>query len=1240
MTKPRTCSGKNCSGLLSFVLSRAHLFLLLMLMAPSPVAAQDEPLYDEISVYVRLPYIGVGEIDALIRDEEVYLPVTGLFDFLKIKNIPSDDLELITGFFINPEATYTVDRPGNRIIYEGRTWELGEGDLVRSETNLYLKAPWYGRIFGLECRFGFRDLTVNIETKQELPGVREMKLEEMRANMTRLRGEVQVDTTVGRSYPGFRFGMADWSVYATEQEGGSSQARLNLSLGSVIAGGEANVSLNYVTGDQFSEKQQYYLWRHVDNDRTLLRQFMAGKITSHATASIYDPVVGIQLTNTPTTFRRSFGTYTLTDRTEPGWTVELYVNNVLVDYVKADASGFFTFEVPLVYGNTMVKLKFYGPWGEERTREQSLSIPYNFIPQGDLEYMVSAGVVEDSLWSRFSRASVNYGATRFLTVGAGAEYLSSVSSDPFMPFVSASVRLPGNVLVSGEYTYGVRARGTLAYRLPSNIQLDLDYIRYDKDQKAISYNYLEERRASLSIPVSIKKFAAYSRLSYYQIVLPATNYSTAEWLIAGSVLGVNTNLTTYGVFAGESDPGVYSTLSLGIRLPREILIMPQAQYSYTDGGFMTAKVGFEKRIFQKGYVNLSFEQNFMHDITMGEIGMRYDFSFAQAGASARQTNGDATFVQYARGSLISDRPTRWLKGDNRTNVGRGGISIIAFMDLNANGRRDAGEPRAPGLIVRSSSGRLERNEKDTTIHITGLEPYVKYFIEIDENSFDNISWRIGKKSYAVIADPNMLKLIEVPVYVRGEATGTVMIEENGVSRGLGRVIVNFYNSSDNVSGRALTEEDGYFSYFGLAPGVYTVGVDTAQLRRLKMISEPESLSFSIMSNLEGDYIDGLDFTLKRIAGIPDTAVTADTVVKADTVVVAAPVQRIITTDTSYLVVHEVTRELMTITEDYYAVQFGAFRTKRYAEIMKNKVETALDKKVELFEEDGFWKVRITGFDGREDLEKYIPVIHGQGITEIWVITNKAVKGEWITTSREDSLALVRETLREDSLALAGETVSEAPIPVVIAGTTIQLGAFNSLEETVSMSDRLLAAAEKLVTVRNEGGLFKVQITGFADTNEVRDFLPLLRKHGFVDIVVLHEDETGMVPVAPAALPPEAPEPVVPEVPQPAEEQVQKEPPAAIAPEQPVVEEEVAPPPPLPRFILHAASYPKLAQAEKAKQKIERKLKLPVEILEEWDRYRVVVTGFFTRDETYPYYPELAGLGFSDIFVYEKPLIDR
>jgi len=67
---------------------------------------------------------------------------------------------------------------------------------------------------------------------------------------------------------------------------------------------------------------------------------------------------------------------------------------------------------------------------------------------------------------------------------------------------------------------------------------------------------------------------------------------------------------------------------------------------------------------------------------------------------------------------------------------------------------------------------------------------------------------------------------------------------------------------------------------------------------------------------------------------------------------------------------------------------------------------------------------------------------------------------------------------------------------------------------------------------------------------------------------------------------------------------------------------------------------KLAQAEKAKRKIENKIKRPVEIIPEWDSFKVIIPGFYTREETYPYYPELAGMGFTDIFVYEKPLIDR
>ena len=385
---------------------------------------------------------------------------------------------------------------------------------------------------------------------------------------------------------------------------------------------------------------------------------MAGKIPANSISSIYNPVVGVQVTNTPTTYRRSFGSYTLSDKTEPGWIVELYVNSVLVDYIKADASGFFTFQVPLVYGNSIVKLKFFGPWGEERVREQNISIPFNFLPVNTMEYTVSAGIVEDSIGSRFSRANVNYGVTRSLTLGGGVEYLSSVVANPAMPFINASFRITNNLLLSGEFTPQVRTKGTLSFTLPSNLQLDLNYTLYDKDQKAISYNYLEERKAVLAMPLRFGKYSSFQRFTVYQIVLPASDYTTGEWLFSGSVAGVSTNLTTYALFVQENDPYWYSNLSLGIRLPSNFVFMPQVQYGYTKNEFISAKLSIEKNLTPKAFVNLSYEQVFQTDLRLAELGFRYDFSFAQTGASVRQSGNKTSFVQYARGSMINDTKTK------------------------------------------------------------------------------------------------------------------------------------------------------------------------------------------------------------------------------------------------------------------------------------------------------------------------------------------------------------------------------------------------------------------------------------------------------------------------------------------------------------------------------------------------------------------------------------------------------
>ncbi len=1141
---------------------------LVFILSSQPVFAQSEQEYDEISVFLDVPRLGTGEINAVIKGETVYLPVTDLFDFLKIRNIPSQGLDNITGFFISPEASYRIDRTTNIISYGDKEFVLEPEALIRTETNLYLRVDYFGEVFGLDCIFSFRNLSLLINTRLELPVMREMRLEEMRTNLTRLKGEVKADTTIGRSYPLFHFGMADWSAIASEQINGKSETRLNLAIGSIIAGGETTVALNYNSQDPFTEKQQYYLWRFVNNDNSFLRQVRAGKIAAGATSSIYNPVVGVQFTNTPTTFRRSFGSYTLSDKTEPGWIVELYVNNVLVNYVKADASGFFTFEVPLVYGNSNVMLKFYGPWGEERTREQNITIPFNFIPKNTLEYTISAGLVEDSLFSRFSRTSFNYGLSRGITIGAGYEYLSSVLSGPMMPYVNASFRLASNLLFSGEYTNAVRAKGSLSYRMPSNLQIDLNYTRYNKDQKAINYNYLEERKVVVSIPLRMKKFMLYNRLSVNELVLPTINYTTGEWLVSGSLFGVNTNITTYALFIGKNTPYSYSNISLSLRFPAGFTIIPQAQYGYTDKELLTAKVGVEKRFLKNGYLNLSYEQNFRSNIRMGEIGFRYDFKFAQTGFYTRQSESTTTFIQYARGSLINDGKSNYLGADNRANVGRGGITVIPYLDINANGKRDLGEPKVDGMNIRSSGGRIERNDRDSTIRILGIEPYTDCFIELDQESFENISWRLKDKTIKVAVDPNMLKLIEIPVTVMGEASGSVMIDRNGEISGLARMIVNFYSGNNKYVGRTLSEDDGYFSYFGLTPGEYKAKADTGQLGRLGMFAYPDYLNFNIMANEEGDFIDGLDFTIRTITAdadsIPSTRVTA------------------VKKDTTFLIVHEITQELVTISEDSYAIQLGAFRNKANAEIMRRRLEKLLGRKVEIVIEDDYFKVRIIEIKERKEVDDIIAKLYKEGITELWVISLKAKRQQLVLVEKQDTVRQIMEfpVFGPEFYKLR---IGDAPV----------------IDQTVLEEMKRLRPVEKL----KFSEIWKVPVirSGKEELEEeegvlVRTFISLDKIEISIEIPPFYKHDT--LKLAGTKI-------IVPE-----------------AHAQPTI-------------ALQVAVFQKESQALQAKRRIMSKLKLPVEIVKQWDSYHVIITGFFTREETYMYYPELAGMGYPGVRLIEN-----
>lgn len=850
--------------------------LIFVVVSSFSVAAsegEDENPAEEISVFVTMRGIGSLELPAYINDGIIYLSVTDLFDFLRIKNQASPGLDTVRGYFIDPAANFIIDHVNRKISYRQKVHQLQLYDIVKTNTNLYLKSDYFGTIFGIDAKFNFRSLSVTLSTNIELPAFKEQRLVEMRSNLNRLKGVVKSDTTIGNTYAFFNLGMLDWSVIANQAIKGEQSTMLNLRTGFTLASGELNTMLNYNSTMPITFKEQFYQWRFVNNNLSAFKQVQIGKVFPQSVSSLFAAVNGIQLTNTATNNKRSFGTYTLSNYTQPNWTVELYVNNIMVDYVVADASGFFSFQVPLMYGNTIVKLRHYGPYGEERFTEQSINIPFNFMPKNKLEYNIVAGIVEDSLKGKFARSVFNYGLNNAITIGGGLEYFSTVQSGAYMPFVHSSVRLAKGILFSAEYTHGVRYKTVVSYQSLDNLMVELNYTHYKKEQKAVNSTFLEERKMVISYPFQTRTMSLFSRLSVFQLVLPSniaagpkvgqTKYTNVELLLSGILGKASTNFTTYAFITKSATPYIYSNLAMIFRLPAKMMFTPQVQFAYNKDKVISVKGELGKYIAPNSFLNIFFEQNFKSKFSGAGIGFRYDFSFAQISLFTRKNNNNYATMQSASGSIMYDSKSNHVAVSRQANVSRGGITVFAFLDINANGRQDDNEPRVTGINLQINGGRIKHDKKDTAYYISGLEAYTSYTIKIS-NQFDNISWRIKNQLITVVVDANQFKLVKVPVAIMGEVSGNVYLNANGAVKELGRILVNFYRVSDNsFVSQIQTEEDGYFDFIGLAPGEYYASIDPAQTRKLNLKAVPARKYFTIKILLDGDVVEGLDFVLEK-----------------------------------------------------------------------------------------------------------------------------------------------------------------------------------------------------------------------------------------------------------------------------------------------------------------------------------------------------------------------------------------
>lgn len=857
----------------SLVIRSLMLMTVLFVAQPYKIFAQDmftgeggSPgiTYDELPVTVYLEANLSFDIDVmLVGKDSMYVNVEELFKNLSIPVTVSNNGNKLEGFIQNENNPYVIDfntkniKVGNKSFYP-------QNRILKEMGAVYLESSLLAETFGITMTINRRLLDIKLQSTFELPVVKQRRLENTRNNISKLRGgQIVADTIIKRNYHLFKFGTLDWSAASYQTWNEKTNMRFGLGVGTELLNGEANISAYYDDKYKFDNRQVNYLWRWIDNDKTLIKQAEVGKISTQSIAFLRSPLIGASIKNTPNTVRKASGFYPVNGVTEPNWIVELYINNILIEYVKADASGLYIFNVPIVYGYTSLKLKFYGPLGEERTEERTINIPYSILPAKEMEYSLSTGVLEDGNSSLFAKGELNYGVSRMLTLGGGVEYLSSITTGNYIPFVKGTIQPFSKLTVNGEYAYGVRTRGLLSYYFGKNTLLELDYAKYAEGQKATLSNAPEERKIRLSVPVRIKKLNGYAKMEYRQFVYPEFTFNYGSVVLSAFYKQLSANSSTLLNWTNAMNPYITSDLALSYRFRKGFVARSSASYNFSDKSILNCKAEVEKR-FRNGYVNVAYEKNIMYNQDYITVGLKYDLKFARTNVSVSKIRDRIMTSESAQGSLA-------FGGDNYTHVGnnsslsKGGILLYPFLDLNQNGIFDSGEPFVYVNSVEVSGGKPVFSEKDSIIRIPDLNAFTNYIVNFTESELDNIAWRFKHKTYQVLVDPNQFKKVYVPIMVVGEVNGMVYLDKDNSIKGLGRIMIKIYDkTTKKLVAETLSESDGYINYLGLSPGDYYACVDSLQLAGLEYNVDELCKDFSIKISESGDIVDGIDFVLTPI----------------------------------------------------------------------------------------------------------------------------------------------------------------------------------------------------------------------------------------------------------------------------------------------------------------------------------------------------------------------------------------
>ncbi|AXU18223.1 hypothetical protein C7W88_02930 [Novosphingobium sp. THN1] len=813
-------------------------------------------------------------------------PLLPLGELTRLLELPLDiDVAngVASGRIGEGQRPITIDLRSAQALIGGKVVALIPPDSLVSETDIYLRASLVAKLLPLKITSIADEMILTLEATEKLPLQAQR---ERLARMAGLAGQPETQDDAMRVATPYRWASAPAFDFTTElgynSEGVNGGGRAVTRFEGRVAGDLLKAGFNaWIATDDHGDPVSARLAFTRRSEEGRLLGSLGG--TSAALGDVFTPpqVIGARsLGGAGFAFSSSrldeasvFQRINLRGELPLGYDAELYVNDILRSAQRgAGVQGRYEFnDIPLVRGRNALRVVLYGPRGERIERTRVINVGGGQLAAG--KTTVDLGIVSqdrtvidlsDANLSGFAKGKGDLRATFNIAHGISEHLTFAAGLSRFTDF--------------GGSSHVIGLIGTRNSLLGLAVQTDLasDFA----GGRAISLG-LAGRIAGVSFLGRHVEYGggfADEANTAFDPSRPMRRYSEVVFDLAVPLPG-SLGLPVSGRFDRAEFVDGSQTLSARARTTANVgqtLFAIGADYSHrTQGGFsdtrINANLGAMRLIDYKWQLRATADFGIKPGTrleTLGfaadrAIGDRYSLrlgatrNFAgrdtalQAGFTARLPMATATL-----GGDWSTSQNRWrvgvqlnfgiardpLQGRYRVTppgpANGASAALLAFIDANANGRRDQGEEAVPGVVVQGG-GLKTVTDGQGRAFVTGLGDGNMTSLRADISGTDTVFVAPPPQNITFAARAGGVARIDFPLVPTSELVTRIRFRgRDGALSGLSAVKVRLVSSKGDVAS-GMTEFDGTVVFDAVKPGKYAIEIDADQAARLGMrLKEP------------------------------------------------------------------------------------------------------------------------------------------------------------------------------------------------------------------------------------------------------------------------------------------------------------------------------------------------------------------------------------------------------------------